>query len=89
MRKHAVGNCGYRAAVRGRARVVRKPKRHALLEPKRPNYLSLARDAGHKVYGVGKIGDIFAHQDIDEEFPTKSNVDGIQPGSARRRSTPA
>jgi phosphopentomutase len=48
------------------------------LEPKRPNYLSLVRDAGHKVYGVGKIGDIFAHQDIDEEFPTKSNVDGIQ-----------
>ena len=24
---------------------------------------------GHKVYGVGKIGDIFAHQDIDEELP--------------------
>jgi phosphopentomutase len=48
------------------------------LEPRRPNYLSLVRDAGHKVYGVGKIGDIFAHQDIDEEVPTKSNVDGIQ-----------
>jgi phosphopentomutase len=46
--------------------------------PRRPNYLSLVRDAGHKVYGVGKIPDIFAHQDVDEEFTTKSNVEGIQ-----------
>jgi phosphopentomutase len=30
-----------------------------------------------KVHGVGKIGDIFAGQDIDESHPTKSNVDGI------------
>ena len=28
-------------------------------------------------YGVGKISDIFAGQDIDESFPTKSNVEGI------------
>jgi phosphopentomutase len=35
------------------------------------------RDAGMKVHGVGKIGDIFAGQDIDESHPTKSNVDGI------------
>jgi phosphopentomutase len=47
------------------------------LEPKRPNYLTLVRDAGMAVHGVGKIGDIFAGQDIDESHPTKSNVDGI------------
>src|SRR5262249_15395400 len=47
------------------------------LEPRRPNYLSLIRDAGHKVYGVGKISDIFAGCDIDESHPTKSNVEGI------------
>jgi len=35
------------------------------------------RDAGHTTYGVGKISDIFAGCDIDESFPTKSNVDGI------------
>jgi phosphopentomutase len=29
------------------------------------------------VYGVGKIPDIFAGHDIDEGFPTKSNVEGI------------
>ena len=32
---------------------------------------------GGNVQGVGKIGDIFAGQDIDESHPTKSNVDGI------------
>jgi phosphopentomutase len=47
------------------------------LEPKRPNYLSLIRETGHKVYGVGKISDIFAGFDIDESYPTKSNVEGI------------
>ena len=30
-----------------------------------------------RVYGVGKISDIFAGCDIDDSFPTKSNVDGI------------
>ena len=29
------------------------------------------------MYGVGKISDIFAGRDIDESFPTKSNVEGI------------
>jgi phosphopentomutase len=57
----------------------RTPNRHDFsLEPKRPNYLSLIRDAGQKVYGVGKIPDIFAGCDIDEGYPTKSNVEGIQ-----------
>ena len=32
---------------------------------------------GSTVYGVGKISDIFAGCDIDDSFPTKSNVDGI------------
>src|ERR671928_366246 len=77
--KHAVGRVIARPFVGTPGSYERTPNRHDFsLEPKRPNYLSLVRDAGHKVYGVGKIGDIFAHQDIDEEFPTKSNVDGIQ-----------
>jgi phosphopentomutase len=29
------------------------------------------------VHGVGKIGDIFAGQDIDTSRPTQSNIDGI------------
>jgi phosphopentomutase len=77
--KHAVGRVIARPFVGEPGAYERTPNRHDFsLEPKRPNYLSLVRDAGHKVYGVGKIPDIFAHQDVDDEFPTKSNVDGIQ-----------
>ncbi len=77
--KHAVGRVIARPFTGTPGNYVRTANRHDFsLEPRRPNYLSLIRDAGHKVYGVGKIGDIFAHQDIDEEIPTKSNVEGIQ-----------
>src|SRR5215211_808054 len=77
--KHAVGRVIARPFVGTPGEYVRTPNRHAFsLEPRRPNYLSLVRDAGHKVYGVGKISDIFAGCDIDESRPTKSNVDGIQ-----------
>jgi len=56
----------------------RTPNRHDFsLEPRRPNYLTAIREAGETVYGVGKIPDIFAGLDIDESFPTKSNVEGI------------
>jgi len=53
-------------------------RRDFSLEPKRPNYLTLIREAGNEVHAVGKISDIFAGQDIDESRPTKSNVEGIQ-----------
>jgi phosphopentomutase len=57
----------------------RTPNRHDFsLEPRRPNYLSLMREKGARVHGVGKISDIFAGCDIDESHPTKSNIDGIQ-----------
>src|SRR6185437_959894 len=58
---------------------VRTPNRHDFsLEPRRPNYLTLVREAGQKVYCVGKVCDIFAGCDIDESLPTKSNIEGIQ-----------
>lgn len=76
--KHAVGRVIARPFVGEPGSYERTANRHDFsLEPRRPNYLSLVRDAGHKVYGVGKIPDIFAHTDMDEELPTKSNVDGI------------
>jgi phosphopentomutase len=76
--KHAVGRVIARPFVGTPGHYERTANRHDFsLEPRRPNYLSLVRDAGHKVYGVGKIPDIFAHTDMDEELPTKSNVDGI------------
>ena len=76
--KHAVGRVIARPFTGEPGNYVRTPNRHDFsLEPRRPNYLSLVRDAGATVHGVGKIGDIFAGQDIDESHPTKSNVDGI------------
>jgi phosphopentomutase len=77
--KHAVGRVIARPFVGEPGAFTRTPNRHDFsLEPRRPNYLTLLREAGTKVYGVGKIGDIFAGCDIDESFPTKSNIDGIQ-----------
>src|SRR5216684_4472277 len=76
--KHAVGRVIARPFIGTPGNYVRTPNRHDFsLEPRRPNYLTLIRDAGLEVHGVGKIGDIFAGQDIDESHPTKSNVDGI------------
>src|SRR6185312_11695272 len=77
--KHALGTVIPRPFIGEPGNYERTPNRHDFsLEPKRPNYLSLMRDAGVKVHGVGKIGDIFAGCDIDESHPTKSNSDGIQ-----------
>src|SRR5882762_10047456 len=77
--KHAVGRVIARPFVGEPGSYERTANRHDFsLKPKRPNYLSLVREAGHKVYGVGKIHDIFAGCDIDEEFGTRSNVEGIQ-----------
>jgi phosphopentomutase len=77
--KHAVGRVIARPFTGEPGNYVRTPNRHDFsLEPRRPNYLSLVRDAGATVHGVGKIGDIFAGRDIDESHPTKSNIEGIQ-----------
>src|SRR5438105_4774267 len=77
--KHAVGRVIARPFIGEPGNYTRTPNRHDFsLVPRRPNYLSLVREAGVKVHGVGKIGDIFANQDVDEWHPTKSNIDGIQ-----------
>jgi phosphopentomutase len=77
--KHAVGRVIARPFTGEPGNYVRTPNRHDFsLEPRRPNYLTLMREGGQHVYGVGKIGDIFAGVDIDESQPTKSNIDGIQ-----------
>jgi len=77
--KHAVGRVIARPFVGEPGNYVRTPNRHDFsLEPRKPNYLTLMREKGVKVYGVGKIGDIFAGRDIDESQPTKSNIEGIQ-----------
>jgi phosphopentomutase len=77
--KHAVGRVIARPFEGTPGNYARTPNRHDFsLEPRRPNYLTLVREAGMKVHGVGKISDIFAGCDIDESHPTKSNIEGIQ-----------
>ena len=77
--KHAVGRVIARPFTGPPGNYTRTSNRHDFsLEPRRPNYLTLVRDAGATVHGVGKIHDIFAGRDVDESHPTKSNVEGIQ-----------
>lgn len=76
--KHAVGRVIARPFEGVPDHYSRTPNRHDWsLKPKQPNYLTLIRDTGTEVYGVGKISDIFAGADIDHSYPTKSNLDGI------------
>src|SRR5918996_3381112 len=75
--KHAVGRVIARPFVGTPGNYERTANRHDFsLEPRRPNYLSLLRDAGVSVHGVGKIHDIFAGCDVDESHQTKSNAEG-------------
>jgi phosphopentomutase len=76
--KHAVGRVIARPFIGVPGNYERTANRHDFsLEPRKPNYLTLLREAGVEVHAVGKIGDIFAGQDIDESYWTKSNVEGI------------
>ena len=76
--KHAVGRVIARPFAGSPGSYERTPNRHDFsLEPRRPNYLSLSATPATQVHAVGKISDIYAGCDIDESFPTKSNVDGI------------
>ena len=76
--KHAIGRVIARPFTGEPGNYVRTPDRHDWsLKPRQPNYLTLIREAGNPVHGVGKIRDIFAGYDIDESHPTRSNVEGI------------
>jgi phosphopentomutase len=76
--KDAVGRVIARPFVGEPGNYVRTPGRHDwALKPRQPNYLTLIREAGEQVHAVGKVSDIFAGVDIDESYPTKSNIEGI------------
>jgi phosphopentomutase len=76
--KNAVGRVIARPFVGESGNYTRTPNRHDWsLRPRQPNYLTLVRESGKEVYGVGKIPDIFAGVDIDHSEPTKSNIEGI------------
>ena len=57
---------------------VRTTNRHDYsLVPPEPHALTLIRDAGMSVLGIGKIGDIFAGSGITTSIRTTSNQDGM------------
>ena len=58
------------------------------LAPPRPNHLAVLRARGVTVHGVGKIGDIFAGQDVDHSQPTTSNAHGIAVTTDLLRTVP-
>ena len=77
--KDAVGRVIARPFIGEPGNYTRTPNRHDWsLRPRQPNYLTLVREAGNEVHGVGKIHDIFAGVDVDHSHPTKSNIDGIK-----------
>ena len=56
----------------------RTPRRHDYaVKPFEPTVLDFIEEKGLKVYGVGKIYDIFAGQGVSETISTKNNQDGI------------
>ncbi|MGA9762200.1 MAG: phosphopentomutase [Gaiellaceae bacterium] len=76
--KHKVGRVIARPFKGESGAFERTPgRRDFALQPRRPNYLTLAHEAGATIHGVGKVGDVFAGCDFDESIPTKSNAEGI------------
>ena len=56
----------------------RTPNRHDYaLKPPEKTVLNLLQDAGLDTISVGKINDIFDGEGINQSYPTKSNLDGI------------
>ncbi|MEP0813059.1 MAG: phosphopentomutase [bacterium] len=51
-------------------------KDYSIMPPR--TYLNELRDAGVKVTGVGKIGDIFAGSGLDDSIHTEGNADGMK-----------
>jgi phosphopentomutase len=77
--RHRVGRVIARPFVGSSGNYVRTPMRRDFsVAPPTPTYLTLLRTAGVRVTAVGKIADLFAHRDIDDSHPTKSNLDGIE-----------
>lgn len=57
-------------------------RRDYAVPPPEPTLLTRVEAAGHKVYGIGKIGDIFAHQNITITRKGKSNDGNLDLGIA-------
>jgi phosphopentomutase len=87
--EHAVGRVIARPFEGDPGAYERTPRRHDFSHaPPRPNHLQALRARGITVHGVGKIGDIFAGQDVDHSKPTNSNAHGIAVTTELLRTLP-
>ncbi len=77
--KDAVGRIIARPFIGEPGNFVRTPNRHdySLLPPEK-TILDELKGKGYDVIGIGKIGDIFAHQGLTASNPTKSNKHGME-----------
>lgn len=76
--KHAVGRVIARPFLFKNGQYIRTERRKDFsLLPPASTVLDHALQSGLEVIGVGKIGDIFAHQGLSEEIHTYDNQEGI------------
>jgi len=76
--EHAVGRVIARPFIGTPGHFTRTHRRKDFsLKPPAKTVLDYAQDAGHPVYGVGKIKEIFADQGVPEGIHTENNMHGV------------
>ena len=77
--EHEVARVIARPFIKEAGKYVRTSNRHDYsIKPTEENLLCYMNNAGYRVTGVGKIGDIFCGVGIGDSVHTKSNIDGME-----------
>lgn len=76
--EHAVARVIARPFIKEGDKYVRTSNRRDFsLKPSSESLLAYLKEAGYRVTGIGKIGDIFSGVGISDDIHTKSNMDGM------------
>ncbi len=76
--QHAVGRIIARPFIGSSGKFFRTPNRHDYsLKPPEHTMLDILGKSGLSVYGIGKIGDIYAQQGLTKSISSKSNEHGM------------
>ncbi len=78
--KHAVGRIIARpfATINGKFERINTGRRDYALSPAKPNTMSRLVSQGFDVIGVGKIGDIFNHENLTKVYENHTNQESIE-----------
>ncbi len=77
--EHEVARVIARPFVKENGVYVRTSNRHDYsIKPSKDNLLVYLMEAGYRVTGIGKIGDIYCGVGIGDSVHTKSNIDGME-----------